>query len=148
MSGSAPSDSSAPLYSIPIVDRPLRPLLSRIRSWILLAGFTLFLLVIHTSQLVLYPFSYVPGGLRQFFWYYIGFSKDSFARILVFISRGTVLRITVDEGMDVETLWVMDEDEGRKVLQLGERSVFIANHQVSSPRSYSLTRLTPDTFRL
>lgn len=79
---------------------------------------------------MVYPLSYIPGGLREFFWYYIRLSKAAFARMLVCVCRGTTIRLSVDEGIDLESMVERDEKGVVRRLNLGERVVFISNHQV------------------
>jgi hypothetical protein len=123
------SETTPPLYAIPILDRPPT---SRLRSIILIPLSFLVLLLMHLSQLAAFPLSYIPGGLREAFWLYNRLIKESFGRLLILLSGGTILRITM-EGMgegEVEEIWKKDE-EGRMVLGLERRSLFISNHQVS-----------------
>lgn len=72
--------------------------------------------------------SCVPGGIREYYWDYIRHSKESFARVLVLISRNTTLVITADDSVDLSK--VVKRDGKLVSLKLEPRSLWISNHQV------------------
>lgn len=75
----------------------------------------------HLSQLLLYPLSYIPGGSREFYYFYIRQSKLSFARVLTYLSRSTTLEITGDDSINLNELVGKDED-GYFELKLSKRA--------------------------
>lgn len=59
------TSNARPLHATPIPERaPLNPL----RTYGMTLAFALIFLGMHLSQLVLYPLSWIPGGLRALYW--------------------------------------------------------------------------------
>lgn len=78
----------------------------------------------HSSQLILYPLSFIPGGLREAYWNYIDFTKESFVRVVIFLSgasgEGTELVVTLGEGVERDS--VMKKVEGEWRLKFDKRA--------------------------
>ncbi|KAL8292812.1 hypothetical protein RQP46_000506 [Phenoliferia psychrophenolica] len=140
MSPTALEDEKAPplkapgIHTVPIVQRPPA---DRLKGAVLAGLFTLLLLGMHLSQLVLWPMSLVPGGVRELYWDYIRFSKESWTKCLLWISQKTTLVVTVDDSIDLATLVERDEDGTFKAFKFPQRTVWISNHQMYADWIYS-----------
>lgn len=86
--------------------------------------------------------SLVPGGVRESYWQYITFSKESFTRTLVWISRKTTFVITVDDSIDLEKVVVRDAHGSFKAFKFPTRTIWLSNHQVSGLSLYRIDMLT------
>lgn len=120
--GSEPLMISPPgIHTIPLASRPAPSL---ILTFAYLIPLTVLFIIMHSSQLILYPLSFVPGGLREAYWDYIDFTKESFVRVVIFLSgasgNGTELIITLGEGVERES--VMKKVEGEWRLKFDKRA--------------------------
>ena len=79
----------------------------------------------------------MPGGVRELYWDYIKFSKESFTRVLVWISRKTTLIVTVDESIDLATLVEREQDGAFKGFKFPARTVWLSNHQMYADWIYT-----------
>lgn len=111
-----------PAHSIPLLQRLPRTSLQKIKTYALVLFFFLCLLPIHLVQLFYYPMSYVPGGIRECYWWGIEATKESFGRLLLLISAPTTLVITAGEGVDLDKVCRKDKETGKWMLKLEDRS--------------------------
>lgn len=112
-------DDPRPVQSIPILQRLPT---SKLRTYALVFLFVALLLPIHLAQLFFYPLSFVPGGIRELYWFGVESSKCSFGRMLLLITKPTSLVITAGEGVDLDKVCKKDEDSGKWVLELEDRA--------------------------
>jgi hypothetical protein len=111
-----------PAHSIPLLQRLPRTSLQKLKTYSLVLFFFACLFPIHLAQLFFYPMSYVPGGIRECYWWGIEATKESFARMLLLISAPTTLVITAGEGVDLDKVCYKDKESGKWMLKLEDRS--------------------------
>lgn len=105
----APMAGQLKVYEVPIAYRPKAVLYHALTASVFYFAFIATILVMHVSQLVLLPLCWSP-----LYWDYIRFSQESFARLLVWISGGTPLVLTLGPGVDAAT-FVKRDGEGKVV---------------------------------
>lgn len=112
-------DDPRPVQSIPILQRLPT---SKLRTYLSVLLFILILLPIHLAQLFFYPMSFIPGGIRELYWFGVESSKCSFGRLLLLITKPTSLVITAGEGIDLDKTVKKDADSGKWMLNLEDRA--------------------------
>jgi len=135
------------LHDRPLSQRPPPTPLAYLHAASFNAFFQLGMLVLHVLQLGTLPFRLHPVTLSLYNRLAIA-AKDLFGLLLVFITMfwaPTSFRITVDENDDELDLRkiVQRNDNGRVIgLDLPDRMVLIANHQVRHIRTDTIYHLT------
>lgn len=109
------------IISTPISDRPITTA-SRAYCYVYTTLLCSMLSFMHLSQLLLYPLSFIPGGLREFYWWYIRKSKESFGgRLMIFLGGKTKLELTFNQSINLNDL--VDKDEnGNLILKFDRRA--------------------------
>lgn len=98
------------IISTKIEDRSIT-LYARSYCYVYTTILCLVLSFMHLSQLLLYPLNFIPGGLREFYWWYIRKSKESFGgRLMIFLGGKTKLELTSDESINLNDLLGKDEN--------------------------------------
>lgn len=132
----------------PISNRTTKPG-DKVIAYLTVIGFVVVLAPMHALQVLLWPFSLVPGTLRDLYWSFIRQTEESFvsgralrrymrvrvadgvaclsqARLLVFIGGNTELVLSSEGELE---LAVVKDEHGETQLDLAPHSVWIANHQ-------------------
>ncbi|SCV70800.1 BQ2448_3562 [Microbotryum intermedium] len=129
-----PSSQRTSITSIPIKERA--PLSSG-RSVLTVILFLVILVPLHCGQLLFYPLSLVPGGLRELYWWGIERTSEAFSTLLVFICAPSKIVLTVDDSLDLAELYKKDPETGRMKLNLDKRAVYMSNHQMYADWIYT-----------
>ncbi|ORY88240.1 acyltransferase-domain-containing protein [Leucosporidium creatinivorum] len=120
--------SSAPLYSIPIKDRP--PHGSLLTGLLFALTFNTCIILTNLTQFILFPLSLHPATAPL----YYRITKSSFGCATVLISQWfapTSFVVTAGEGVeDSGTEWLERDSKGKVTgLKLAKRGIWISNHQ-------------------